>query len=62
MYHAGNMKKKKIDPIAYAAKARKDAEKMQSMSEAFGSHQTMPPERTSKSRRREPKKTSATEN
>jgi hypothetical protein len=32
------MKKRKVDPAAYAAKARKDAEKMQAMSEAFGSH------------------------
>ncbi|MGB8770626.1 MAG: hypothetical protein WCC92_13475 [Candidatus Korobacteraceae bacterium] len=42
------MKKKKIDPIAYAAKARKDAEKMQAMSEAFGSHEKTPPELTNR--------------
>ena len=35
------MKKKKIDPVAYAAKVRKDADKMQAMSEAFGSHQKL---------------------
>ena len=41
MYYAGEMKKKKIDPVAYAAKVRKDADKMQAMSEAFGSHQKL---------------------
>jgi len=35
------MKKKKVDPVAYAAKVRKDAEKMQAMSEAFGSHEKL---------------------
>jgi hypothetical protein len=36
-----DMKKKKVDPVAYAAKVRKDAEKMQAMSEAFGSHEKL---------------------
>jgi hypothetical protein len=42
------MKKKKIDPVAYAAKVRKDADRMQSMSEAFGSHEPIASERKSK--------------
>ncbi len=33
-----DMKKKRVDPLAYAAKVRKEAERMQAMSEAFGSH------------------------
>jgi hypothetical protein len=41
------MKKKKIDPVAYAAKVRKDADRMQAMSEAFGSHEPIAPERKS---------------
>lgn len=42
------MKKKKVDPVAYAAKVRKEAEKMQAMSEAFGSHTKMPAEPTNR--------------
>lgn len=42
------MKKKKVDPIANAAKVRKEAEKMQAMSEAFGSHPKTSPEITSR--------------
>ncbi len=38
------MKKKKVDPVAYASKVRKEAEKMQAMSEAFGSHEKLPSE------------------
>ena len=34
-------KKKKVDPVAYAAKVRKEAERMQAMSEAFGSHENL---------------------
>lgn len=41
-----NMKRKKVDPVAYAAKLRKDTEKMQAMSEAFGSHQKLPLEKS----------------
>jgi hypothetical protein len=36
-----DMKKKKVDPVAYAAKVRKDADRMQAMSEAFGSHEKL---------------------
>ncbi len=50
--HAGNMKKKKVDPVAYAAKVRKDADRMQSMSEAFGSHEPIAPERKRKAGRK----------
>jgi hypothetical protein len=50
------MKKKKIDPVAYAAKVRKDTDRMQAMSEAFGTHEPIAPERKSKSTTRTPKK------
>jgi hypothetical protein len=46
------MKKKKVDPVAYAAKVRKEAEKMQAMSEAFGSHTKTPPEIASRRARK----------
>jgi hypothetical protein len=50
------MKKKKIDPVAYAAKVRKDADRMQAMSEAFGTHDPIAPERKSKTAPRTPRK------
>jgi hypothetical protein len=52
----GMKKKKKIDPVAYAAKVRKEAERMQAMSEAFGSHEPIPTERESKTAARRVKK------
>ena len=51
------MKKKKVDPLAYAAKVRKEADRMQAMSEAFGSHQTLAPEKTARKTTRKNKKT-----
>ena len=50
------MKKKKIDPVAYAAKVRKDADRMQAMSEAFGSHEPIAPESKSKTATRKRRK------
>ena len=41
-----DMKKKKVDPLAYAARVRKDADRMQAMSEAFGSHEKLALEKT----------------
>lgn len=52
-----DMKKKKVDPVAYAAKVRKDAEKMQAMSEAFGTHEKLAPEKTNRTAPRKTKKT-----
>ncbi len=43
-----DMKKKKVDPLAYAAKVRKEAERMQAMSEAFGSHGKLALEKTNR--------------
>jgi hypothetical protein len=51
-----DMKKKKVDPLAYAAKVRKDAERMQAMSEAFGSHEQLSPEKTTRKSARKNKK------
>lgn len=51
------MKKKKVDPVAYAAKVRKDADRMQAMSEAFGSHQPLAPEKTKRPTSGKTKKT-----
>ena len=53
-----DMKKKKVDPLAYAAKVRKDADRMQAMSEAFGTHQKLAPAKTSRTGTRKDKKTS----
>jgi hypothetical protein len=50
------MKKKKIDPVAYAAKVRKDADRMQAMSEAFGSHEPIAAERKGKTTARKDRK------
>lgn len=50
------MKKKKIDPLAYAAKVRKDADRMQAMSEAFGSHEKLTLEKTDRTATRKSKK------
>jgi hypothetical protein len=50
------MKKKKVDPLVYAARVRKDADRMQAMSEAFGSHEKLALEKPRKSTRK-PKKT-----
>jgi hypothetical protein len=52
-----DMKKKKVDPLAYAAKVRKDAERMQAMSEAFGSHGKLAIEKTTRKVTRKNKKT-----
>ena len=52
-----DMKKKKVDPLAYAAKVRKDAERMQAMSEAFGSHGKLAPEKTNRKATRKNKRT-----
>jgi hypothetical protein len=51
-----DMKKKKVDPLAYAAKVRKEADRMQAMSEAFGSHQKLALEKTSRTATRKNKK------
>lgn len=51
-----DMKKKKVDPLAYAAKVRKDADRMQAMSEAFGSHEKLALEKTSRPATRKSKK------
>jgi hypothetical protein len=53
-----DMKKKKVDPLAYAAKVRKEADRMQAMSEAFGSHQKLALEKTNRTATRKDKKTS----
>ena len=50
------MKKKKVDALAYAAKVRKDADRMQAMSEAFGSHQKLALESTKRAGARRTKK------
>lgn len=50
------MKKKRVDPLAYAAKVRKDADRMQAMSEAFGSHGKLTLEKTSRTATRKNKK------
>jgi len=52
-----DMKKKKVNPLAYAAKVRKDAERMQAMSEAFGSHGKLALEKTTRAATRKNKKT-----
>jgi hypothetical protein len=52
-----DMKKKKVDPLAYAAKVRKEADRMQAMSEAFGSHQKLALEKASRTATRKNKKT-----
>jgi hypothetical protein len=52
-----DMKKKKVDPLAYAAKVRKEADRMQAMSEAFGSHQKLALEKPSRTATRKNKKT-----
>src|ERR1700693_2850109 len=54
-----DMKKKKVDPLAYAAKVRKEADRMQAMSEAFRSHQKLALEKTKRTGTRKDKKTSA---
>jgi hypothetical protein len=51
------MKKKKVDPVAYAAKVRKDADKMQAMSEAFGAHDKLAVEKANRAATRKTKKT-----
>ena len=53
----GSMKKKKVDPVAYQAKVRKDADRMQAMSEAFGSHGKLAPDKPNRTATRKPKKT-----
>jgi hypothetical protein len=50
-----DMKKKRVDPLAYAAKVRKEAERMQAMSEAFGSHNKLALEKSRKATRKDKK-------
>ena len=50
--------KEEVDPVAYAAKVRKDAEKMQAMSEAFGTHEKLPSEKTNRTAPRKTKQDS----
>ena len=50
-----DMKKTRVDRLAYAAKVRKEAERMQAMSEAFGSHNKLALEKTRKATRKDKK-------